>query len=161
MPAHPGSSTSTLMVSLPSVLTTRRCYHWHQDRAIRRPWGPSYYGPFPQGCVGQESTATIPSLGPRHLSKRCGLPALALAPGPFSLQARCPHLGIPLAGGNIEDGIITCSQHKSSWNCTSGESVEWLPGGGINAAQRLISPTCGLAVYETKVENGEVFVCLQ
>ena len=56
--------------------------------------------------------------------------------------------------------MITCSQHKSSWSCDSGESKDWLPGGGVNAVQRLVSKPCDLATYETKVEDGKIFVNL-
>jgi nitrite reductase/ring-hydroxylating ferredoxin subunit len=78
----------------------------------------------------------------------------------WAVQAKCPHLGIPLAGGKVENGVITCSQHKSSWSCDSGESKDWLPGGGVNAVQRLVSKPCDLATYETKIEDGKIFVNL-
>ena len=85
------------------------------------------------------------------------LPSSARHPS-RSVQARCPHLGIAMAGGKVQNGVITCSQHKSSWNCETGEVKEWLPGGGFNVVQRLVSPPCGLAVYDTKVEDGKIYV---
>lgn len=76
----------------------------------------------------------------------------------YAMQARCPHLGVPMAGAKVEKGAITCSQHKSRWACATGAVEEWLPGGGVNAMQRLISPPCGLAVYETKIEDGKIYI---
>lgn len=40
----------------------------------------------------------------------------------------CPHLGTPLTDGSIGDGVITCAQHKSSWDLSTGELAgEWCP----------------------------------
>ena len=39
--------------------------------------------------------------------------------------------------------------------------MEWLPGGPINAAMRLVSPACGLSVYQTLVKDGNIYVDLE
>ncbi len=74
-------------------------------------------------------------------------------------QARCPHLGVPMAGAKVEKGAITCSQHKSRWACATGAVEEWLPGGGVNAMQRLISPPCGLA-EASPAAGGQWWQCM-
>mmetsp|Transcript_24483 Transcript_24483/g.62839 ORF Transcript_24483/g.62839 Transcript_24483/m.62839 type:complete len:132 (+) Transcript_24483:1111-1506(+) len=78
---------------------------------------------------------------------------------PYAVQGQCPHLGIPLAGGQITpEGNLVCSQHKSSWDLKSGEVEEWLPGNFINAVQRMVSPACPLDKFDCKVEEGNVYV---
>jgi len=40
----------------------------------------------------------------------------------------CPHLGTPLTDGSVGDGVLTCAQHKSSWDLKTGELAgEWCP----------------------------------
>lgn len=40
----------------------------------------------------------------------------------------CPHLGTPLVDGDIADGVLTCAQHKSSFDLSTGELVgQWCP----------------------------------
>ena len=40
----------------------------------------------------------------------------------------CPHLGTPLTDGAIGDGVLTCAQHKSSWDLSTGELAgDWCP----------------------------------
>lgn len=40
----------------------------------------------------------------------------------------CPHLGTPLSDGVVADGVLTCTQHKSSWDLTTGALAgEWCP----------------------------------
>eukprot|EP00172_Hildenbrandia_rubra_P000096 Plantae.Rhodophyta-Hildenbrandia_rubra.ctg10437.p1 GENE.Plantae.Rhodophyta-Hildenbrandia_rubra.ctg10437~~Plantae.Rhodophyta-Hildenbrandia_rubra.ctg10437.p1 ORF type:complete len:218 (+),score=45.34 Plantae.Rhodophyta-Hildenbrandia_rubra.ctg10437:56-655(+) len=40
----------------------------------------------------------------------------------------CPHLGTPLVDGSVGDGVLTCAQHKSSWDLSTGELAgDWCP----------------------------------
>mmetsp|Transcript_19185 Transcript_19185/g.53500 ORF Transcript_19185/g.53500 Transcript_19185/m.53500 type:complete len:174 (-) Transcript_19185:425-946(-) len=77
-----------------------------------------------------------------------------------AVQGQCPHLGIPLAGGQLTpEGTLVCSQHKSSWKVESGEVEEWLPGNFINAVQRMVSPACPLEKFDCKIdEEGNIYV---
>jgi toluene monooxygenase system ferredoxin subunit len=58
--------------------------------------------------------------------------------------ALCPHQGFPLVDGKLEGGKLTCAAHLWEFDATSGA--------GLNPGD------CALRRYETKVENGEVYV---
>jgi nitrite reductase/ring-hydroxylating ferredoxin subunit len=70
----------------------------------------------------------------------------------------CPHLGTPLTDGSIGDGVLTCAQHKSSWDLTTGELAgEWCP------FPPLIGPLLGklqaarpLSVYPVRENAGTI-----
>ena len=70
----------------------------------------------------------------------------------------CPHLGTPLADGSIGDGILTCTQHKSSWDLATGELAgEWCPFPPV------IGPLLGklqgprpLLVYPVRENSGQI-----
>jgi nitrite reductase/ring-hydroxylating ferredoxin subunit len=70
----------------------------------------------------------------------------------------CPHLGTPLTDGAVGDGVLTCAQHKSSWDLTTGElSGDWCP------FPPLVGPLLGklqgpqpLAVYPVRENNGNI-----
>jgi len=80
----------------------------------------------------------------------------------FAFDYMCPHLGVSLADGKFgvtNDGLtIECSQHKSVFNIESGKCEDWLPGGGWNALQRMVTPECNLLTYPTLVKDGNIFV---
>lgn len=70
----------------------------------------------------------------------------------------CPHLGTPLVDGSIGDGVITCAQHKSSWDLSSGELAgDWCPYPPV------IGPLLGklqgarkLEVFPVRENNGQI-----
>lgn len=70
----------------------------------------------------------------------------------------CPHLGTPLTDGSIGDGVLTCVQHKSSFDLSSGEPVgDWCP------YPPLVGPLLGLLqgpralpVYAVREINGTI-----
>lgn len=70
----------------------------------------------------------------------------------------CPHLGTPLTDGSVGDGVLTCTQHKSSWDLTTGELAgEWCP------FPPLIGPALGklqgprpLTVYSVRENAGRI-----
>ncbi|CAN8061895.1 unnamed protein product [Agarophyton chilense] len=70
----------------------------------------------------------------------------------------CPHLGTPLTDGSIGDGVLTCTQHKSSWDLTTGELAgDWCP------FPPLIGPLLGklqgprpLTVYAVRENSGQI-----
>ena len=43
-----------------------------------------------------------------------------------ALENRCPHLGMPLEKGNVEDGVITCPWHGSSFDVATGANQDWV-----------------------------------
>lgn len=66
----------------------------------------------------------------------------------YALQGLCTHEDLPLDGGEIEDWVLTCEWHGAQFDVCSG-AVCALPA------------TRPLKTYETRVENGEVYVCLE
>jgi len=50
--------------------------------------------------------------------------------GYCAVENRCPHMNLPLAGGKLEDGIISCPFHNSRFDMCSGENVDWVQGVG-------------------------------
>jgi nitrite reductase/ring-hydroxylating ferredoxin subunit len=43
---------------------------------------------------------------------------------------KCPHLGLPVAGGKVDAdaGTITCPFHNSKFDLCSGENLDWVQG---------------------------------
>jgi nitrite reductase/ring-hydroxylating ferredoxin subunit len=39
---------------------------------------------------------------------------------------RCPHMGMSLARGRIENGVVTCPWHNSRFDFCSGRNVDWV-----------------------------------
>ena len=76
----------------------------------------------------------------------------------YCTTGTCPHLGIALAGGDIQEDaatrapVLVCSQHKSSWSMETGETKEWLPDSGsfMNRFQRVVSKPCPIKTYKVK-----------
>ncbi len=56
----------------------------------------------------------------------------------------CPHSGGPLSEGKIEGGVIECPWHAWQFNVSDGSSAR---GDGHS-----------IAIYECKIEGGEVLV---
>lgn len=70
----------------------------------------------------------------------------------------CPHLGTPLTDGAVADGVLTCAQHKSSFDLSTGEIV-----GGWCPFPPLIGPLLGLLkgpqplpVYAVRENSGTI-----
>jgi nitrite reductase/ring-hydroxylating ferredoxin subunit len=61
-----------------------------------------------------------------------------------ALDNRCPHMGFPLEGGSIEDGILTCHWHHARFDLASGCTFDlWADD----------VPTCPVEIHD-----GEVWV---
>jgi nitrite reductase/ring-hydroxylating ferredoxin subunit len=43
-----------------------------------------------------------------------------------AIANKCPHLGLPLAKGKVENGVITCPFHGSKFDLCSGKNVGWV-----------------------------------
>ena len=64
----------------------------------------------------------------------------------YALEDVCPHQGASFEGGEIDDGILICPLHGWRAEVCSGQSLE--------------APSLKIAMYQTKVDNGEVYVKL-
>lgn len=56
----------------------------------------------------------------------------------------CPHQGMPLDGGMLDDGILTCPSHGFKFDAVSGEC--------------LTAPAAQLEVFPLRVDNGKILV---
>ena len=43
-----------------------------------------------------------------------------------AIANKCPHLGVPLATGKVDNGIITCPFHGAKFDLSTGKNVEWV-----------------------------------
>ncbi len=41
---------------------------------------------------------------------------------------KCPHLALPIAGGKVENGVITCPFHGSRFDMCTGQNLDWVQG---------------------------------
>ena len=62
----------------------------------------------------------------------------------YAIDNRCPHADGPLGEGMVQDEIIICPWHQWEFDVTTGEYLD--------------DPTICVDRFETKVEDGEVFV---
>lgn len=77
----------------------------------------------------------------------------------FAADNRCPHFGGDLAGGKLEDTVVTCPRHGSRFDLRDGRVVRWTDWSGWKLrAVSLFRPPRGLAVHATKVEADIVLV---
>lgn len=66
----------------------------------------------------------------------------------YALQGFCSHEELPLDGGEIEDGVLTCEWHGAQFDACTGH-VRSLPA------------TQPLQTFETRVDDdGRIFVAL-
>ena len=64
----------------------------------------------------------------------------------YALQGMCTHEELPLDGGEIEDGTLTCDWHGATFDVCSGRAT------GLPA-------TVALQTFETRVDDeGRIFV---
>lgn len=82
-----------------------------------------------------------------------------------AIANKCPHLGLPMAKGKFENGVITCPFHGSKFELCSGKNVQWvdsvvgvpLPG----FAQKMIAmgkaPT-DVANFAVTQEGDDLFI---
>lgn len=46
----------------------------------------------------------------------------------YAVENKCPHLGLPLGRGKIENGAIVCPFHGSRFDIRTGENTDWVTG---------------------------------
>lgn len=80
---------------------------------------------------------------------------------------KCPHLGLPIAGGKIDAdaGTITCPFHGSTFNLCSGENLDWVTGiVGVKVpdwSRKILSmgkAPAAIECFTVFEENGQLFV---
>lgn len=84
-----------------------------------------------------------------------------------AIENRCPHLGLPLAKGRIDDGQIVCPFHGSRFSIATGECTDWVSAiAGMKIPQwssAMLSfgkKPQPIRTYPVVVEGQDVFVVL-
>jgi nitrite reductase/ring-hydroxylating ferredoxin subunit len=74
--------------------------------------------------------------------------------GIFAIQDKCPHRGVSLASGKLEDGVISCKDHGLPISVETGEVTD------MKKAEFLKLDEFSLSVrtFKTIVKDGKVFV---
>jgi nitrite reductase/ring-hydroxylating ferredoxin subunit len=82
-----------------------------------------------------------------------------------AITNKCPHLGLPLAKGKFENGVITCPFHGSKFEICTGKNVEWvdsfvgipLPGVAKKIMAMGKAPT-DVASFTVTQEGNDLFI---
>jgi nitrite reductase/ring-hydroxylating ferredoxin subunit len=64
-----------------------------------------------------------------------------------ALSSNCPHMGCTLGGAVLEGNTVQCPCHYWRFDIASGRFID--------------APEIGLATYQLKTENGDVFINLE
>ena len=82
-----------------------------------------------------------------------------------AIENKCPHLGLPLAKGEIADGAIRCPWHGSTFDLCTGENRDWVNGFvGVRTPQwthKLIAlgkVPAPVKTFEVSEDGGVVYV---
>lgn len=43
-----------------------------------------------------------------------------------AIANKCPHLGLPLSSGKLENGVVTCAFHGAKFEICTGKNVGWV-----------------------------------
>ena len=75
---------------------------------------------------------------------------------------RCPHRNAKLSMGKLDGQIVTCPNHGSRFDVSDGSVVEWTPNlpSLVSKVGKVFRQPRPVKVYETKVEDGGVFISL-
>ena len=77
----------------------------------------------------------------------------------YAVLNSCPHMGVPLKRGKLEDDNIVCPLHRSVFALETGEVKEWAPWPPVvGPMMGAIKEERKLPVYPTKIEEGAVFI---
>src|SRR5262245_15739385 len=78
---------------------------------------------------------------------------------------KCPHVGLPLARGKLQNGVIQCPFHGSRFDVRTGENLDWACAlGGLampkwsHALLSFGKKPAPLKMYDVIEENGSVVV---
>ncbi|WP_189643083.1 Rieske (2Fe-2S) protein [Deinococcus piscis] len=63
----------------------------------------------------------------------------------YALRNQCTHKDVPLLGGEVSDGKITCAKHGGRFELATGRA-------------RALPAVKPVLIFKTAVEDGEVFV---
>ena len=83
-------------------------------------------------------------------------------------SAKCPHMGLPLSVGKVENGTVTCKFHGAEFDLATGNNIKWvdsffglsLPKFTHNMLAMGKKP-CGLKHYNVSEQGGQVFLSVR
>lgn len=77
----------------------------------------------------------------------------------YAISGLCTHLFVPLSLGRLDDCVVTCLAHGSSFDARTGEVVEWVGKTFFGAEQLLrLKARKNASSYPVSIEEGAVFV---
>lgn len=80
----------------------------------------------------------------------------------YAIASRCPHMRLPLKGGKVEAGTITCPWHHSAFDLQSGDVKDWSPWPpAVGRMLGALSREKALPTFPTKVEEGSIWVGIE
>jgi nitrite reductase/ring-hydroxylating ferredoxin subunit len=85
----------------------------------------------------------------------------------FAIENKCPHMGLPLGKGKIENGQITCRFHGARFDIRTGENLDWVASLGSLPLPQWSRGLVALGkqphpvkTFKVTVESKDVFVDL-
>jgi nitrite reductase/ring-hydroxylating ferredoxin subunit len=79
--------------------------------------------------------------------------------GASVLQGFCTHMLYPLANSKVENCVLTCSLHLSSFRTEDGSVNEWSTYPPVSGkVLALINQNKALRTFETRVTDGDVYL---
>ena len=83
-----------------------------------------------------------------------------------ALENKCSHMGMNMAKGKIENGVLQCPWHGAKFDLCTGANVEWVQNlpGGIKAPQfmrKIIAmgkQPAHLRTFAAHEKDGQIFV---
>lgn len=75
------------------------------------------------------STSDVPANGLKTFDAE-GTPIVVakVGDGYCAVVNKCPHLGLPMAGGKLEGNAIVCPWHNSKFDMCTGKNLDWVAG---------------------------------
>lgn len=78
----------------------------------------------------------------------------------YAVQAQCPHLGMPLFKGKIDEAChLVCPFHKSAFDLKTGAVECWSPWPPVlGTLLGKLSKSKDLRIYPTRIEGDDIMV---
>lgn len=90
--------------------------------------------------------------GQRLVLTRCG-------DEPHALDGFCSHMLFPLANAKVNDCVLMCGLHHSTFNTQDGTVIEWSTFPPlVGAALAAVRQRKNLRAYETRITDGDVYI---
>ncbi len=85
--------------------------------------------------------------------------------GYCAIANKCPHLGLPLAGGKLAGNVISCPWHNSTFDVCTGRNLDWVSGiagvkmpGWVRNIVALGKQPHGVTTYPVTEKEGKLYL---